>query len=284
MLKITIVLVLGVVAALGVATLVGARRWNGETEALRARLIDPRIAPSFRIVEFDALTPLPPPVGRYLRTVLRDGQPLITEVRIQHRGTFNLSETAVRWKPFTSDQVVVTGAPGFDWNGRIAFLPAIPIRVHDAYIQGEGILHASLAGVVTLADQRGTPELAAGELMRYLAESVWYPTVLLPGQGVTWAAVDGNAADATLRAGEIEVTLRFHFGNDGLVERVSTSARGRTVAGVIVPTPWEGRFWGYADRNGVAVPIEGEVAWLLPDGPKPYWRGTITAIAALPAG
>jgi hypothetical protein len=27
------------------------------------------------------------------------------------------------------------------------------------------------------------------------------------------------------------------------------------------------------------IPLEGEVAWLLPEGPKPYWRGRITDIA-----
>ena len=27
------------------------------------------------------------------------------------------------------------------------------------------------------------------------------------------------------------------------------------------------------------VPLEGEVAWLPPEGAKPYWRGRITAIS-----
>jgi hypothetical protein len=26
------------------------------------------------------------------------------------------------------------------------------------------------------------------------------------------------------------------------------------------------------------VPLEAEVAWILPDGPKPYWRGRIVEI------
>jgi hypothetical protein len=26
------------------------------------------------------------------------------------------------------------------------------------------------------------------------------------------------------------------------------------------------------------VPLDGEVAWLLPEGPKPYWRGRIAEI------
>jgi hypothetical protein len=28
-------------------------------------------------------------------------------------------------------------------------------------------------------------------------------------------------------------------------------------------------------RDGMRVPMTGEVAWLTPQGRKPYWRGTI---------
>ncbi len=51
------------------------------------------------------------------------------------------------------------------------------------------------------------------------------------------------------------------------------------IDGVNVPTPWEGRWSRYELRDGMRVPIEGEVAWMLPAGPWPYWRGRITSIA-----
>ena len=76
-----------------------------------------------------------------------------------------------------------------------------------------------------LADQHSGvegDELARGELMRYLAEAAWYPTALLPGQGVRWQAVDEHSADATLRDGAVEMTLRFVFSADGLLEAVRT--------------------------------------------------------------
>jgi hypothetical protein len=57
---------------------------------------------------------------------------------------------------------------------------------------------------------------------------------------------------------------------------VGTEARGRTVDGEVVPTPWQGRFWNYDERGGMWVPLDGEVAWLLPEGAKPYWHGHIT--------
>jgi hypothetical protein len=58
------------------------------------------------------------------------------------------------------------------------------------------------------------------------------------------------------------------------VESVFTLARFRDVNGTNVPTPWEGRFPRYKEPSGLRVPVEAEVAWLLPDRRLPYWRGT----------
>lgn len=204
---------------------------------------------------------------------------MIAAVRIAHAGQFSIGETEAKWVPFTSNQVVVARRPGFDWDARIRMAPGINAFVHDAYVAGEGILQATLFGLATLADLRGTPEAAHGELMRFFAESVWYPTVLLPSQGVRWEAVNDTSARATLRDGDTSVTLLFRFNEDGLVAAVRAEARGRTVNGAVVPTPWEGRMGRYELHDGMRIPIEAEVAWQTPQGPLPYWRGRITKIA-----
>jgi hypothetical protein len=33
------------------------------------------------------------------------------------------------------------------------------------------------------------------------------------------------------------------------------------------------------ERGGMRVPLDGEVAWLLAEDEKPYWRGHITGIS-----
>jgi hypothetical protein len=45
-----------------------------------------------------------------------------------------------------------------------------------------------------------------------------------------------------------------------------------------VSTPWLGRFWNYERRGEMWVPIDAEVAWALPDGERPYWRGRVTEL------
>jgi hypothetical protein len=151
--------------------------------------------------------------------------------------------------------------------------------VHDAYVAGEGILRAALLGLFSVVNLRGTREVAEGELMRFFAEAAWYPTALLPSQGVRWDEVDIRSARATLVDGSVAVTMLFGFNDDGTIHTVRAEARGRTVGDRIIPTPWQGRFWNYQQRGGMQVPLDGEVAWLLPEGARPYWRGRITEIA-----
>jgi hypothetical protein len=263
----------------------GAWRWIAATGALTDRLEASRSSPV--PARYDAareLDGLPAPVQRFFRAVLKDGQPIVAALEIEHRGTFNLAaEGADQWKPFTSTQRVVTRRPGFVWDGRIAVVPGLAVHVHDAYVAGEGILHPAVMGLFTLIDLRGTnPEpggVAQGEFLRWFAEAAWYPTALLQSQGVRWTAVDDHTATATLRDGDVTATLLFRFdAQTGLVDSVRAEARGRTVGTAVVMTPWEGRWSNYTERDGMRVPSRGEVAWLTPEGRRVYWRGEVVAL------
>lgn len=271
-------IILGLVVVLAAVILYGDFRWKSGTRELRDRLETARLTIKPKVFDRGELKGLPAPVQRYFCAVLEDGQPIVAAVSVEHTGTFDMGETTEQWKPFTSNQRVVTRRPGFDWDGRIAMMPGLPVRVHDAYVAGEGILHAAVLGLVSMINLRGTGEVAQGELMRFFAEAAWYPTALLPSQGVLWDAVDDNSARATLKEGDLTITLLFRFNEDGLIETVGADARGRTVGGKVVPTPWQGRYWNYEIRDGMRVPLDGEVAWLLPEGEKPYWRGRITKV------
>ena len=158
-------------------------------------------------------------------------------------------------------------------------LPGLPVRVHDSYAASEGVLHASLLGLFTVADMRGTGDVAEGELMRLFAEAAWYPTALLPSQGVRWEAAGDHSAYATLEEGDHTITMLFTFNEEDLIDTVHAEARGRAVSGEVVPTPWQGHFWNYQQRGGMRVPLDGEVAWLPPEGELPYWRGHINEVS-----
>lgn len=255
----------------------GASRWAESTRALMGRLEAARLPATASRYDARELEGLPAPVQRYFRAVLRDGQRIVTAVTVEHTGNFNVSQTGEQWKSFTSRQRVVTRRPGFVWDARVALMPGMAVHVHDAYVAGVGLLKPSVLGLYALADLNGEGEIARGELMRYFAEAAWYPTALLPSQGVQWDAVDDRSAKATLRDGALSLTMQVKFDNAGLIESTRFDARGATVGKEIVQTPWESRMSNYQERDGMRVPLTGEAAWAPPGARKPYWRGTIVA-------
>jgi hypothetical protein len=271
-----------VVAALALIfvglNVVGAMRWTGATQAILARLEAKRLHASPERYDPREIEGLPAPVQRYFSTVLTPGQSIVTAATLEHTGSFNLSPTGEQWKPFTSRQRVIVRQPGFLWDARIAMAPGVAVRVHDSYSDGQGLLHAAVFGLFSMANIQGGGELARGELMRFFAEAAWYPTALLPSQGVRWAAVDERSASATLTDGPLSITLLFRFDESGHMASVFAQARGRVVGQETSLAPWEGTWSNHQRVEGMTVPLTGEVAWLLPEGRKTYWRGTVTSL------
>jgi hypothetical protein len=139
-------------------------------------------------------------------------------------------------------------------------------------------MRARILGVYPLVDQSGSPELAAGALMRYLGEAAWFPTRLLPGDDLTWSEIDAHAARATLSDSGTTVSLEFRFDDNGDIRELFAPERFREVDGAYVPTPWRVRALGHTVVDGVRLMSPSVVEWLLPSGPLPYWRGRITHI------
>ncbi|PIZ21344.1 MAG: hypothetical protein COY49_14240 [Comamonadaceae bacterium CG_4_10_14_0_8_um_filter_57_29] len=274
-----------VVIAIGLRA-VGASRWarmiRTHTTQIESGSVDARgRLPSPARFDPRELEGLPAPVQRYFRAVLEDGQPIISAATLEMTGTMNMSATGEQWKPFTSRQQVVTRKPGFLWDAEVAMFPGLPAHVEDSYIAGHGRLIAKVFGLFTVADSQGTGEIARGELMRYFAESPWYPTALLPSQGVRWQAVDDACANATLVDGPITLTLLFRFNDAGLIASVRAESRGAGVGkdGVMVMLPWDCALSDYQPQGGMLIPMTGEAAWVQPEGRKVYFVGRVKKLS-----
>jgi hypothetical protein len=151
------------------------------------------------------------------------------------------------------------------------------VRVRDALVNGDASMKAKISALFTVADIAGKPELNSGALQRYLAESIWFPTSLLPGENLVWSEIDENRAFATLTESGTTVALEFRFNDVGEITEVFSPTRFRETNGKFVSTPWLGRFWNYEERNNMLIPTKGEVEWQLTDGNMPYWRGQMTS-------
>lgn len=274
-----------VVVAIGLRV-VGTARWAALVRTHTSLLESGNVGAQGRFpapARFDAheLEGLPAPVQRYFRTVLTDGQPIIAGATIEMTGTINMSATAEQWKPFTSRQRVVTRRPGFLWNAQVDMFPGVPAHVEDSYIAGNGSLYAKLFGLFTVANSHGDGEIARGEFMRYFAESPWYPTALLPSQGVRWEAVDDASANATIVDGPISLTLLFRFNDAGLIASVRAEARGAGVGkdGDMLMLPWDCGLSDYRPQDGMLIPMAGEAAWVQTEGRKAYFHGTVKKLS-----
>lgn len=251
-----------------------AAGWHRATRRKVALLVsrESAVPGAFSTSDIDRL---PPPVARYFRRALTDGQPLVVSARATQEGAFFVKNA---WRPMHATQDFTTSPPGFVWDARIEMMPFMPAYVRDAYVGRRGAMQATMFGFYPLMNQEGVPQLNAGALQRYLGEAVWMPTALLPGCGVTWTAIDQTSATATLADGPNRVSLRFIFNDrDQIVE-----VRGDRFAesnGRYVLTPWRVQCFEHAERSGMMIPLSCEAAWLSAEGAKPYWRGRISAIS-----
>lgn len=254
------------------AVVIGNLVWKRNTTRAVRQLVPETAARTPGVFSREQLRGLPAPVARYFDLSLTPGQRLIRSARFEQEGTFRggLDEP---WAPFTAVQHFSVDPPGFVWDASIHMAPLLTVRVRDSYIGGTGGMHARIASLVPVVNQSGGAGLNAGALHRLLAEMVWLPTALLPGRGVTWEAIDDRTARATLAHAGTSVWLDFRFNDRGEIERASTPERSRDVEGKSVPTPWVCSYRSYREVDGMRVPAEGEVEWILPEGRLSYWRG-----------
>ncbi|WP_340097681.1 DUF6920 family protein [Salinibaculum salinum] len=264
-------------AALGIAVLAAlAVRQRRRAEREVRRRIGELVAdtdPQTGVVTSEDIESAPPPIRRYFDHALAGEQPVVRRARFHQRGEFRLGNS---WHPLTATEWVTTRPPGLLWDATIDVAPFLPVRVVDRYQHGKGVLDARIRSTVPVAQAGPTPEMNEAELLRYLAEAVWYPTALLPSQGVEWEPVDETSARATIEDGGVTASAVFHVGPDDTVARV-TAERYRQEDGQYAP--WVGQFRNYERREGMLVPTEGEVAWETPDGEAPYWRATIDELS-----
>lgn len=266
-----------VAGVVGVA-LVARRQFDDAVEERVDALVSAGVTGQGGTVRMSSLSGLPPPAQRYFHHVLQEGQPYVRTVRIRQKGTFRDAQRSAEWSPFTAVQHVTTDPPGFVWDATIRMMSWIPVRAVDEYRGGRGGLCAKLGGMLTVMRPDESPELDEGELLRYLAEALLYPTALLPDMGVTWSPIDDRTARATLVDGETRASLLFYFNEENEVDCVEGRRAYTTSNGATEYRPWRGYWRDYVVLGGMHVPTAGEVAWCSSEGEVPYWRGDIESV------
>lgn len=263
----------GTAAALAAGNSMWKNRTQKELESLKdasSAQASPELVPE--VFTEHLLEELPGPVKRYLEFALSPGQRIVKKVAIEEVGKFRILGAAgeSEWSTLKARQFFTTSPPGFVWDASVHTTPLLPTRVRDTFSGERGGLQAKVAGLVTIAKETESTELASGQLQRYLSEAVWFPTALIPGQGVTWEGIDDRSARASIRAGGTVVSLDFTFGNQGEITSSYTSGRYRGTGDGYALTPWRTLYGQYRLRNGMKIPFSGEVEWIIDGERRPY--------------
>lgn len=231
------------------------------------------------------LAGLPPPVSRYLRLALGTRAEAPRWIELRQSGRLRTDTASQRWLDFSATHNATPLGCGFAWDAQVKIAPLLHVRVIDSLLRGRGAGRVLLQSIVPVGQDAGTPEMNSGSLHRFLAEAVWYPWALLPGERLKWEPVDDQRARATLSCHGIAVSLEFRFAPTGEVAGIYSEGRWGSFDGGYRKLPWEGAFTDYVRWNGVLTPRQGQVGWHRGGRFELVWQGTIESVrfAAAPA-
>ena len=214
---------------------------------------------SSRTFDYDQLKDLPEPVQNYFRYALKEGQPYISYVRLKHRGFFKTAKDK-KWTKIKGEQYFTAQEPGFLWKGKTSLFTA-----RDMYIGGRGRLVVALFSLFKVVDETGA-HLDQAELLRWLGESIWFPTNLLPSDRLKWTSLNDHSARVTLSYKEMSVYYDVTFNEKGEIVKLETERfmeKGKK-------EKWIGKVGGYNLYNGVRIPTTIKATWKLKEGDYPY--------------
>lgn len=210
---------------------------------------------------------LPEPVQRYFKSVLKDGQPYISSVRLEHNGLFK-TDLKKDYINITGEQYFSVLQPQFIWRGITTMFTAI-----DSYIADKGSLKVFLLDIFKIVDSKGST-LDEGELQRWMAESVWFPTNLLPSENVKWTKIDENSAKLSFCYKEISFHFIVTFNAVGEITTIQTQ---RYMTDEKRET-WICKMSNYKEISGIRIPFSAEVIWRLSSGDYSYAKFKVQKI------
>lgn len=210
---------------------------------------------------------LPAPVQRYFKHVMKEGQPYISYVRLTHNGKFKTGP-AKDWVNIEGEQYFTVEKPGFIWKGVTTMFTA-----KDMFFSDKGKLVVSLFSLVKIAGGQGE-KYDHGELLRWLGESVWFPTNLLPNENLQWTAVDDQTAQLRFKQNHFSLSYLVSFNDTGEITALQTE---RYMGEESLET-WIGKVSDYKEINGITIPTTIEAIYRLNKGDYSYAKFNIKNI------
>ena len=186
---------------------------------------------------------------------------------MKHDGQFK-TDLEKDWVNIIGEQYFTTEKPGFIWKGTTSMFVA-----RDRYIDNMGGLTATLFSLINVVDVKGE-KYNQGELLRWLSESVWFPTNLLPSEKLRWTDIDSSSAKLSFNYKGLALYFIITFNEKGEISQMETK---RYMDEKRLET-WVIKAIRYEEKNEIIIPIEAEVFWRLKEGDFSYAKFKVKTI------
>ena len=186
---------------------------------------------------------------------------------MKHDGQFK-TDLKKDWVNIIGEQYFTTEKPGFIWKGTTSMFVA-----RDRYIDNMGGLTATLFSLINVVDVKGE-KYNQGELLRWLSESVWFPTNLLPSEKLRWTDIDSSSAKLSFNYKGLALYFIITFNEKGEISQMETK---RYMDEKRLET-WVIKAIRYEEKNEIIIPIEAEVFWRLKEGDFSYAKFKVKTI------
>lgn len=255
-------------------------RFQNDTDEQARALFARASSGEVRVVTADMLAPLPQPVRRWVEKAGVVGKRIPRTVRLKQRGLMRISPDKDE-VPATAQQYFRLDEPEFIWRVRVRMMRFLPVAGRDTYADGRGRMLIKVASLIPVVDATGE-KMDQGTLLRYLAESVWFPAAVLSPY-IRWAPIDETSARATMTHGGMSGTAVFSFDDKG---RFAGLTADRYFGGGpdAKLERWEVEATDWDVMDGCLVPVRGQIRWKLEEGDFTFYRWEVSHVEYDPPG
>lgn len=180
-----------------------------------------------------------------------------------------------KWMRFQASEYFNIDEPGFTWTADVRVAPFIHLHGKDEYRDGHGTMLIKLLGLLPVINSKG-PEIDQGAMLRYLAESAWFPSFALSSY-LRWEEMDLMKAKATFDYKGTRTSGIFGFNSEG--DNISFEAKryysgnGR---GTMEDWSISTEKHDFKEFGGIRIPAKSSVTWKLKDGDYTWLEMEIT--------
>ena len=215
------------------------------------------------IITKEMLKDLPAVVQKWLIHSGVVGKEKIRFIRLKQTGRMRTSKDG-KWMPLNAVQYFTVDKPQFVWQASVKMMPGIYLSGLDKFIDGEGYMQIKALSLFNVANTSRDPKMNAATMIRYLAETTWFPTAAL-NEYMKWEAIDSSSAKVSMTYKDISVSGIINFDENGdLSSFVADRYMGDGPTASL--EKWVVDITGYKDFHGFRIPYKSRVTWKLKDG------------------